>query len=127
MAVYSGKGGSVTVENDTILGSGVNSWSVTTLVDVADSTNMSDVWASNERGLSDFNGTIEADSSIGADYPDIVGAAAQTFTFSVVSGGPNLSGDMLVTSITETASIEDVGKLSVSLEGSDTTGLVLAP
>ncbi len=131
MTVYNGKNGSVAFATSTILGSATNSWQVTTLADIAGATNMGDVWESDVVGLTDFNGSVDADSSIGADYPQLLvdqntADAGEVVTFTVVSGGPNLSGTMLITGISETASIEDIGKLSVTLEGSDEDGLVLA-
>ena len=127
MVAYNGKGGSVTFATSALLGSATNSWSVTTISDVADATNMGDTWMSSVAGLTDFNATVEADSSIGADYPALLTAATgELVTFKVVTGGPNLSGDMIVTGISETASIEDIGKVSITLEGNDEDGLILA-
>lgn len=125
MTIYNGKTAAFAATTASVLDSATNSWSVETSSDVADGTNMNDDWSTPVAGLTDFSGSVELDADSAADYVSLIGDA-DTATFYLLDADvPNLSGTVIITGITETVTIEDIGKLSVSVEGNDAAGLVL--
>ena len=125
MTVYNGKGGGFVSAGAPVFDDDTNSWTITTTADIADATGMGDLWAERLAGLIDFTGSLDGNADSGGDYPAIIGTSG-TITGSVVASGPNVSGTAICTSITETASIEDIGKVTATFEGNDPVGLVLA-
>lgn len=125
MTVYNGKGGGFVSAGAAVFDDDTNSWTITTTSDVADSTGMGDTWEEQLSGLTDFSGTVEGNADSGGDYVAVIGTSGK-ITGSVVASGPNVSGTAICTSITETASIDDIGKVSASFVGNDPVGLVLA-
>ena len=125
MTVYHGKNASFTAAQGTFLGSATNSWTVTTLADIADATEMGDTWEESVDGLTDFNASVESNVSLTANYIEDLGVSGE-LTFQVVSGGPNLVGTAILTGISETTTIDDIGKVSQTYEGNDAAGLVFA-
>lgn len=123
MAKYNGKTAAFAFTGGAVLDSATNSWTVTTTSDVADGTNMNDAWMTNLPGLTDFTGTVESDADTTADYPAILGLdAAATFYF-VDTAVPKLAGNAIITGVSESVSIDDIGKVSFTLEGNDAAGL----
>ena len=125
MTVYNGKGGGFVSEGAGVFDDDTNSWIIATTADVADATGMGDAWEERVVGLTDFTGSIDGNSDSGGDYVAVIGTSG-VITGSVIVAGPNVSGIAICTSITETVSIDDIGKVTASFEGNDPDGLVLA-
>jgi len=121
MAAVHGKGGDVTFTGgslDTTLAS-VTSWAFTSTGDVAESTGMGDSFAKFINGLTGFTATAECCAYTTFDVPTAVGAEA-TLTLQV-STGKTVAANAVLVSATETASIDDVGRLSLSFIGDATS------
>lgn len=121
---YHGKTGHVKF-NDSAIAS-LGSWDFTTSIDVADTTPMGAVndWETQETGLSDFSGTAEGLAAKGLGTVALVGAD-QSVVFTLNNGADNgdFEGNAIITSLTETVNIDDVGKVAYSFEGNDGAGL----
>lgn len=119
MTVYHGKQGSATFAGSI---ADIQSWSLDTIADVADITAMGDDFESHESGLTDFTAAIEtiAQTTVDTvgDYLGVGGALVLK-----CSGSSQFTGTAICTGVTETVTIEDVGKLSLTFEGNDADGL----
>lgn len=124
MVKYNGKTAAFSNDTATVMDSATNSWTVTTISDTADGTNMNDTFMTNVPGLTDFTGTVEADAGLTSDYVAALGVDDAVTFFFVDASTPTLTGNAIVTGVTETVTIDDIGKVSFSLEGNDTAGLV---
>jgi len=121
---YHGKTGRVS-HNGTVLTS-LSSWEFSTSIDVLDTTPMGAVndWETQETGLSDFSGTAEGISSKSLDTVALLGDNGNVkFHFSNGGDDGEFEGNAIITSLTETVGVDDVGKLSYSFEGNDPLGL----
>lgn len=114
---FHGKGGDVDFSGSLVR---LNSWSLTTTVDTADSTSMLDSWESNVAGLSDYTATVEGDSEKSLATVSLLGTEA-SLSLELVADTTQFEANAILTGITETSSIEDIGKITYSFEGSDTT------
>ncbi len=101
----------------------LQSWTLTTVADLAESTAMGDSWGAHLAGLTDFNATAEGQSQIALDTVALLGSGQADVEFGLTSGGPDLTGGAIITGITETVSIEGNGTLSWTIEGNDAAGL----
>jgi len=118
MAVYHGKSGSVTFQGTVAK---ITQWTLNTIASIADSTAMGDGWETHEVGLTDFNASIEAIAQSATSYiTDYIGVSA---TLRLTCSAGYFEGNAICNSLTETAGIEDVGKLSMSFEGNDADGI----
>lgn len=119
MAAVHGKGGDVTfTSSDDTLGS-ITSWTFTSTGDVAESTGMGDSFAEFIDGLTGFTATVECAAYTEIDIPADVGTEA-TLTLQV-STGKTIAANAVLVSATETASIDDIGRLSLSFIGDATS------
>jgi len=115
MSAIHGKGGDVTFANsDDVLGT-ITAWTFTSAGDVADATGMGASYATNINGLTGFTATAECAAYTEIDIPADVGQEA-TLTLQL-STGKTISANAVLTSATETASVDDVGRLSLSFIG----------
>ncbi len=123
MAAYHGKAGKVDFGG---LIAFVTSWTLTTTGDTAESTDMGDTWKLFEPGLDDVVATVEGHAATERDTAaEIVAASA---TLKLYIDATNYFGfTAFCTSITETSSINDVGKISYTFEMDDAAGLVYLP
>ncbi len=102
----------------------LQTWSLTTIADTAESTSMGDIWQDHNAGLTDFNATAEGLSQIALDTVGIIGSEHADVDFTINEGGPAFVGGAIMTSITETVNIEGNGTISYTMEGDDAAGLV---
>lgn len=114
---FHGKGGDVDFSGSLVR---LNSWSLSTSVDTADTTSMLDTWESNAAGLSDFTATAEGDGEKGLDLVTLLGTDA-SLKLEMVANAVFFEANAICTGIGETSSIDDVGKATYSFEGNDTT------
>jgi hypothetical protein len=123
---YHGKSGAVEVDGTAL--SSLTSWDVTTSIDTADTTTMAaaNSWATELTGLSDFTGTAEGLATSAQDTVALIGIdAAWQLNISEGADEVQLEGNAIMTGLTETVSVDDVGKLSYAFEGNDAEGLRL--
>lgn len=116
MAAVHGKGGSVTFTGAEV--TSIQSWTFTSVGETADITGMGDDWRSTHDGATDFTASAEALSQTTIDIPGDVGTE-QSLTLQIESG-KTIVANAILTSITETVSIDDVGRLSMAFEGDAT-------
>ena len=119
MAAVHGKGGDVsfTSIDDGLVT--ITGWGFTASSDTADASGMGDSFRTNIPGLDTFTATAEAVAQTTLDHAVDIGTGA-TLTLQTESGKTTAAAAIL-TSITETASIDDVGRLSMAFEGNADT------
>lgn len=118
MTVFHGKGGSATFAGAI---ADLQSWTLDTSSDTADTTAMSDDFETHNGGLTDFTATAEGIANTTTDsigtYLGIGGAlvlscsASHYFTMTVICTGYG-----------ESVTIDDVGKFTMAFEGNDANG-----
>lgn len=119
MAAVHGIGGDVTfTATDDVLGS-ITSWTFTSTGETADATGMGSTYATNVNGLTSFTATVECVALTVIDIVADVGTEA-TLTL-VIEAGKTIAANAVCTSATETASVDDVGRLSLSFIGDATS------
>jgi hypothetical protein len=104
----------------------IQTWTLTTIADTAESSSMGDLWQDFNAGLTDFNATAECLSQAGLDTVALLGSGQADVHFSYVLDGPNFVGGALISGITETASIDGNIAISYTIEGNDVDGLTYA-
>lgn len=120
MATLHGKGGNVVFSGGEV--TKITNWTFTSTAETAETTAMGDAWASQANGMTDFSGTCEGIAMTIVDIPADIGLEA-TLELEIVSGdAAEFNANAILTSITETASVDDVGRLSMSWIG-DTTSI----
>jgi predicted secreted protein len=129
MANYTGEGGAVTIIDTTDSAGETNiaevrSWTVEHTKDVIEDTVMGDAARTYKHGLHQFTGSMEVvyeDSHNSAKAFDPASDTDLTVTFyaAEASGGsPKFSGNILVTSVSRTASFDDLVTATVNFQGS---------
>ena len=118
MAVFHGKSGKVNFSADLFT---LNSWSLSVMSDVSDSTGMTDTWKTVTVGLKDFSANAEGFAETTVDYTSTLGTEASLKLY--VDDSQYFSGNAICSGITETASIEDNGKVSYSFVGDSAAGI----
>lgn len=113
MAAVHGKGGSVTFTGAEL--TTIQSWTYSANSDSARTTGMGDTYETYFPGLDTFSGSAEVLAATAADIPADVGTE-QTLTLQIETG-KTIAANALLTSITETATIDDVGRLSITFTG----------
>jgi hypothetical protein len=113
MAAVHGKGGTVTFTGAEL--TTIESWSFDASSDSARTTGMGNSFESYAPGLDTFSGSAEVLAATAADIVADVGTE-QTLTLQIETG-KTIAANAILTSITETASIDDVGKLSIQFVG----------
>ncbi len=122
MAKFHGKGGSITWA-----GSGfeskalILSWSCEVTADVAELTDMGDTWKGYLPGFKDWTATVEvlADETQGvASLGEMNGADYYALKLEMVDAGDHLTGDALNTNISYAVDMNDVGKCTLTFQGS---------
>jgi len=126
MATYHGKFGGVTIGGTAK--SDLQSWDLTTTADMADTTAMqaTNSWSTQAAGLTDFTANIEyltasADNNVTASV-----AAGALVLAAGESSAASITGTGIPTTLTETVSIDDVSRTTISYEGNDVDGLTLS-
>ena len=118
MAAVHGKAGTCTTGGGAELTT-VQSWTINFVGETADITGMGSSWTSSIDGITDFTVAVEALAQTAVDIPADLGES-QTLTLEIVGGGTEeFVCDAVLTSVTETVSIDDVGRLSMTFEGND--------
>ena len=97
------------------------SWSLETSSDTASSDAQGETWKAFEEGLEDFTATVEGLAETTVDYTSTLAVNSALRLY--IDDTNYLSATAICTSITETASINDVGKVTYSFEGDDTSGI----
>ena len=117
MAAVHGKGGTVTFTGAEL--TNITSWTFDSSGEIADVTAMGDSWEDSIDGCTDFTATVEATSMTEIDTTADIGLDA-TLTLTIEAGKSIVASNAIMTSITETTSIDDVGRLSMTFEGNET-------
>lgn len=119
MAVYHGKTAKVDFGGVMSFTTG---WSVTTVGDIAESTDMNDSFKLFEPGFDDATFTVEAHAATERDtIAQLSTTAAELKCYIDVTN--YFFADVFCVSITETANLNDIGKISYNFEMSDVDGL----
>lgn len=120
MPALHGKGGDVVFAAlDDAFGNAtatIISWTFTSSSDTARATGMSASFDTFLPGLDTFTATTEVVATTTLDLPADIGAEG-TLELYVSSGDQNCSANAICTSITETCSIDDVGRVTMTFEG----------
>ncbi len=121
MAVYHGKTAKIVFSAavEAILG-----WSMTTSADVAESTIMqaSGFWQGFEVGFDDAAATVDGNGRTTRDTIAQIGAEASLELY--LDATNYFSFNAICTGVTETASKDDIGKISYSFEMDDAAGVI---
>ena len=124
MAVYNGTTGAFAMVGAGVLGGQTVDWNISTSADLIDSTTLGVAWDEFTTGLTDWNGTVNAQTTLAGDYLAVLGVSgAATFT---VATGVTVIGTGIVASFTETVNVDAIGTISTTIEGNDTDGLAFA-
>jgi len=130
MATYTGEGGRVEITDNDSAGTGTNtiaevrSWTVEHTKEVIDDTVMGDAARTFKHGLHSFTGTMEViyDSAhtTTTNAFDPSSDVAMTAVFYTGSSSPaqKFSGSVIVTSVSRTASFDDLITATVNFTGS---------
>lgn len=102
----------------------LQSWTLNTIADVAESTSMGDDWQDFNAGLTDFNATAEGLSQTALDTVALIGTSQAAVDFTLSEGGPAFVGGGILISLTETVNIDGNATISYTIEGNDAAGLV---
>ena len=117
MAALHGKGGDVSFTAlDDALALSITSWTFTSSSDTARATGMSATFDTFLPGLDTFTATVEAVAITTLDLAADIGSEA-TLTLYLNAADESCAANAICTSITETCSIDDVGRVSMSFEG----------
>lgn len=132
MATYTGENGKVEITSDDSAGlttiAEVRSWTVEHTKDVIEDTVMGDAARTYKPGLHSFTGSMEVvyddghTSASNAFNPAQDGALSVEFWPST-TGGEKFTGSVIVTSVSRTASFEDLVTATVNFQG---TGALVA-
>jgi len=117
MAIH-GKGGNLDYGGADV--ANLKSFTMSRVDETADTTAMGDTWATFIPGLTDFTGSAEALSQTALDTPALM-CASDSIIFSTAAGGAGYTSSVIVTGITETATVDDVLTVSYSYEGNSIT------
>jgi predicted secreted protein len=124
MATYTGENGTVKVDDSSgspVAVAEVRSWTLDHTKDVIEDTVMGDAARTYKSGLHQFSGSMEViydDSKIDAEVfnPDSDTLITAEF-YPSSSTGYKFSGEVIVTSVSRTASFDDLVTASVSFQG----------
>jgi hypothetical protein len=125
MAVFHGKAGNVNFNASDLFD--INAWTLSTSCDIAETTAMGDSWqsfyhhastAAENAGLTTFTATAEGLGETTADLPALI--ATEAALKLEVDATHYFGANAIMVSITETCSIDDVGRVSYAFEGDDT-------
>ena len=122
MGIYHGKGGIMTFPDAGAI-TDLLSWSASATADTADTTAMTDTYESHEIGLTDFSVTAETLAQTTTDVPTTYIGKDGALVLSC-SASHYFTANAICTGVTESVTIDDVGKLAFTFEGNDTGGLV---
>jgi len=121
MAMFHGKGGTITWGGTGTESTQITSWTVDAVGDVAESTSMAAIgdWKTFLGGFKSWTASIEANHNAedfdGLLATDLAGAAAAlALTF---NGAVGLSGDAILTGVSSSLDMNDIGKLTYSFQG----------
>ena len=118
MGIYHGKTGVITFAG---AHTDLQSWTLNTTSDIADTTSMTDSWESHEIGLIDFTATAERLAQTELDFTTYLGVGGSLVLS--CSASHYFTGTAICTGLTESVTIDDVGKMSLAFEGNDADGL----
>lgn len=97
-------------------------WSLTATADVVESTAMGDTWQTFELGFNDCSMTFEGNGRTARDAVAQIGSEASCKMY--INATYYFGCNAICTSLTETASKDDIGKISYSFEMDDAAGMV---
>ena len=121
MAMFHGKGGTITWAGTGTESTEITSWSVDATGDVAESTSMAAVgdWKTYLGGFKGWTASIEANHNAeafdGLLATDFAGAAADLAL--LFNGVVGLSGSAILTGVSATLDMNDIGKLTYTFQG----------
>ncbi len=120
MAVFHGKTAKVSFSGSV---EAITGWSLTTSADIAESTAMqtSGFWQDFEVGFKDFVATIEGNARKTRDTIAQIGAEAALQLY--IDATSYFSCNAICVGITETASKDDIGRITYSFEMDDAAGM----
>jgi len=118
MAIHGKNGNLVYNAGDVV---NLQSYTLNRIGETADATAMGDSWDVFNAGLTDFNATAEGLIAAGLDTTALLGTGGDA-EFVVNAGGAFFTAGVVVTGITETATIDDNISISYSYEGNDSDG-----
>ena len=121
MAAIHGKGGDVTFTSVDDALVTITDWTYTASSDTANTSGMGDSFESHVPGLDTFAATTEAVAITTLDHAADIGTGASLTLFLVSGGTKRILAAAILTSLTETVSIEDVGRLSMAWVGNANT------
>ena len=120
MALYHGKGGMATWDTTDLLH--IVSFTLNTSVSMGDTSEMGDAWRDNIYGLKDFSITINLLNSDAFDFPAYLGAD-KDLGIELADSAGTITGHAICTGVTENQPVDDVGTVTLTYVGDDTTGL----
>lgn len=120
MAGSHGKTGSLSVGGTQTVN--LEDWQLEETGEVGSATSMGDIWATNLAGGWDFTGSAEGKSKIGLVTTDLVGSTGEG-VFGMSSSGAGYTGPVIITGVTETASVDDLIALSYTFAGNSAAGI----
>jgi len=97
-------------------------WSLTASADAAEATDMGDTFQLFEVGFDDATATVDGNARTEVDYTSLIGNSATLKLY--IDADHYFSFTAICTGITETASKDDIGKLSLSFEMDDASGVI---
>jgi len=120
MAVFHGKAAKVDLGG---VIEAITGWSMTTSADVAESTVMqaSGFWQSFEVGFDDASATVDGNGRTTRDTIAQIGSEASLKLY--IDATHYFSFNAICVALTETASKDDIGKISYSFEMDDASGV----
>lgn len=120
MGMIHGKGGSVTWTGTGVVGGEILSWSVDTVCDTADATNMAseDDWKEFLAGFKSWTATAEVNWESGDTTALSALGETGVLTLSLVAAGANVEGTAICTGVGFTEDKDDIVKVSYSFQGS---------
>ncbi len=118
MAVFHGKTAKVTFSGAI---EAITGWTLTTSADVAESTYMGQSWQLFEVGFDDAVATVEGNGRKTRDTVAQIGSEATLQLY--VDDTNYFSFNAICVAITETASKDDIGRVSYSFEMDDASGV----
>jgi len=121
MAVYHGKTAKV---DDGAVMEATTGWTLTTSADVAEATDMGDTWKSFALGFDDCSATVTGNARTTRNTVAQLGAAVTLKLY--IDATNYFYFTAICTSITETANMNDIGKMSYTYAMNDTAGLTYA-
>lgn len=120
MATYTGQDGSLSIDGDAV--ANLRSWSVDYTVNTVESSVMTDSTRTFKQGIKEWSGSADIyyDNTVVGNLEDAITAGEVAFIGYPTdsgAGNPKVTGNILVTGISVTSSMEGMVEASVSFQG----------